>query len=100
MTNADFFLKIVICQGQKVMYQKKDLACTTKNTGILKLLAILKFQTDLHNDKKTEWQNYRHMNVQLVESTIKHLKRSIHFQNDVIVCVVVCQIFPVLFKII
>ena len=54
MTNADFFLKIVICQGQKVMYQKKDLACTTKNTGILKLLAILKFQTDLHNDKKTE----------------------------------------------
>ena len=63
MNNADFSLKIVICQGQKVMYQKKDVACTTKNTGIhikplaltiLKLLAILKFQTDLQNDRKKE----------------------------------------------
>ena len=56
-------MQIVICQGQKVLYQKKDLRCTTKNTGIhikpialtiLKLLAILKFQTDLQNDRKTE----------------------------------------------
>ena len=63
MNNADFSLKIVICQGQKVMYQKKDLACTAENTSIhikplvltiLKLLAILKFQTDLQNDRKTE----------------------------------------------
>ena len=59
MTNADFSLKIVICQGQKVMYQKKSCMYSkeywysyqTSSTHYFKVISNFKV-----SDRFTEWQ--------------------------------------------
>ena len=58
-----YFFKLVNRHGQKVKYQEKDLTCITRiihvkykalALTVSKLLAMVYFQTDLQNDRKTE----------------------------------------------